>query len=410
MSYPLVRQWLLENTNLEPTLLEGAGFAALIAERIAAVAQSHEHAYVAALRDSPDESEILAANIAVPETWLFRYPSSFALLVELLTRRLGSGAKALRMCSLGCATGQEPYSMAMAVLHAGWTAEQVMIDAFDASGEALRIAERGRFGPASIRGELPLWVAPFLDREGATISIPASVRSLVRFVRADVLALGQDHHGPYDVVFCRNVMIYLNASARAKLLRLIGDALTVGGVLFVGHAEQFTRTESRLRPIPSPHSFALERVVPDEFTAKPATPATPPAPRQRPQPASRPTAVSPRADAAEVVAPEATLAAARDLADAGRLAEGEAMARSIIDRGGPTAPCLELLGMIRIAANDVVGARRMFEQAVYLEPQRAASLLQLALLSERAGDSRRASLLWDRARRASGYAAKEAVR
>jgi chemotaxis protein methyltransferase WspC len=194
------------------------------------------------------------------------------------------------------------------------------------------------------------------------------------------------------------------------LLCLIGDSLAVGGVLFVGHAEQFTRVESRLRPIAAPHSFALERIVPEEVAMKPAPAALPPAPSKRPQLAPRPTAASPRADAGEVVAPEATLAAARDLADAGRMAEGEAMARSIIARRGPTARALELLGMIRIAANDVAGARRLFEQAVYLEPERAASLLQLALLSERDGDSRRASMLWDRARRASGSAEKEAAR
>jgi chemotaxis protein methyltransferase WspC len=95
------------------------------------------------------------------------------------------------------------------------------------------------------------------------------------------------------------------------------------------------------------------------------------------------------------------LAAARDLADAGRMAESREMVRSIIARDGPSAVALELLGLVSIAADDVAGAKRLFEQAVYLEPQRAACLLQLAMISERAGDPQRASMYWDRARRAS---------
>ena len=75
------------------------------------------------------------------------------------------------------------------------------------------------------------------------------------------------------------------------------------------------------------------------------------------------------------------------------------MVKSIVARRGPSANALELLGMIHMSKNDPAGARRWFEQAVYLEPARSASLLQLALISERAGDARRAATCWDRARR-----------
>jgi cytochrome c-type biogenesis protein CcmH/NrfG len=68
---------------------------------------------------------------------------------------------------------------------------------------------------------------------------------------------------------------------------------------------------------------------------------------------------------------------------------------------------MELLGMIRMSANDTAGAKRLFEQAVYLEPTRSASLLQLALISERSGDARRAATYWDRARRAPADAGQE---
>lgn len=401
MSSAAVRQWLLEHTPLEPTLLAGAGFDALVAERISVVTDGDECAYIHALDRAPDEVERLTADIAVPETWLFRYPRSFDLLVEVLRRHAVRATEA-RMCSIGCATGLEPYSMAMAALHAGWSPEHVRIDAFDRNPDALAIAAAGAYGPAAIRSEIPAWAANHLEHDADLIRIDHQIRAMVRFLRIDVTASGIQ--GPYDVVFCRNMLIYLNASARARLVREICAALTQGGALFVGHAEQFLRAEPLLSPIAAPHAFALERIEaparqaivtvrpasPAEFASEPPTaaPLTPPALLPRTPPAPPPSA-------------SASLAEARSLADAGHMGESERLIRSIIERNGPSASAMELLGLIRMAANDADTAKRLFEQAVYLEPHRAACLLQLAMIAERTGDRQRAAAYWDRARRAS---------
>jgi chemotaxis protein methyltransferase WspC len=411
MSGSTVRQWLLEHTPLEPSLLEGAGFAALVAERIATVARGDESLYIAALGQSPDEVERLTAGVAVPETWLFRYPSSFELLVDVLRHQ--SAAKSLRMCSVGCATGLEPYSMAMAAVHAGWSPDRVRIDAFDRNPEALAIATAGIYGPAAIRGEIPGWATGFLERVAGAIRIDAGIRAMVRFTQIEVTASGIQ--GPYDVIFCRNVMIYLSAPARTRLVREICAALAPGGVLFVGHAEQFIRGEPTLRPVAAPHAFALQRVdgvveprgplgrTPTKIDATEASSKLLASvrPSPRPSPVAPTRAVVPLAAAPSAVERRDDLLDARALADAGRMAESEAVVRSLIAHRGPSAGALELLGLIRMAANDVPGAKRLFQQSVYLEPERAASLLQLAMISERAGDPHRAAAYWERARRAS---------
>jgi chemotaxis protein methyltransferase WspC len=408
MSDPTVRRWLMEHTPLEPTLLEGAGFDALVAERVATVARGDASAYIDALASSPDEVERLAADIAVPETWLFRYPNSFTLLVDVLRRRAADAP--LRMCSIGCATGPEPYCMAMAAVHAGCSPEYVRIDALDRNPEALAIAAAGAYGAASIRGEIPAWATEFLGRETGTIRIDARIRGLVRFVRVDVTAAALG--GTYDVIFCRNVLIYLNSGARTRLVQEICAALTPGGVLFVGHAEQFIRAEPLLRPIAAPHAFALQRTEgPVAPGAAQRTCPAPPGKRETPALLPTPARPSPRPSTGTPVRPApavrpgpsagSDLGAARELADAGRMAESEAMVRSLIARRGPSAAALELLGLIRTSENDATGAKRLFEQAVYLEPDRAACLLQLAMLSERAGEAQRASMYWDRAHRAS---------
>ncbi len=292
--------------------------------------------------------------------------------------------------------------MALAALHAGYQPGQVAIDAVDRNPEALATAAAGRYGANSIRGEIPVWGAPHLLRDGEWVRIDPQALGMVRFRTGD--ATEWRGEGPLNVVFCRNLLIYLNASARAGLVRSICDSLLPGGLLFVGHAEVPIRAEQSLRPIAAPHTFALERVataagrpVQGEATWS----AAPPPPRW---PALRSAAASaPFSTTAQVAAevPRGTLEDARALADAGRTGESDRLIRSIMAHQGPSAPALELLGLIRMSSDDVAGAKRLFEQAVYLEPAHPAALIHLAIIHEREGDARGAAAYWDRARRAS---------
>jgi len=415
MKYPSVRRWLLEHTSLDPALLEGAGFETMVAERVSAMGAGSEAAYVTALDGRSDEADRLTGGIAVPETWFFRYPQSFRLLGEYLERRRGGRSDSLRMRSIGCASGEEAYSMAMAALHAGWPPDSIRIDAYDRNSHVLRRAEAGEYGASSIRAEIPIWAVQYLRRSGGRIEVDSGVRRLVRFVRVDVIQSGTvAEEGPYDVTFCRNLLIYLNADARSRLLQAIIASMSPDALLFVGHAEPLLCTGLPLRPISAPHAFALEPVAsaraaeisrPTPRVEAPWTPMRPIAELTPPRP------VPQRVESADTSdTTEPTLDRARCLADAGRAGESESMARAILARNGPSAGALELLGMIRMAANDAPGARVFFEQAVYLEPTRAASILQLAVIGERQGDPRRAAALWDRARRLSDRGREEPPR
>jgi chemotaxis protein methyltransferase WspC len=406
--YAQVQRWLSDRMSLDATLMTGAGFESLIAERLTALGCGDEREYVGVLERSEEEAEHLAGSIAVPETWFFRYPLSFDLLVGHLERRLREGAGTLRMVSVGCASGEEAYGMAMAALHAGWAADRVKIDAFDRSQAALGRAKIAEYGSFSIRHEVPPWGIEYLRHEGGRISVDDGVRAMVGFRRADVLdptVLGGV--GAYEVVFCRNLLIYLEADARKRLLGSITDSLVEGGLLFVGHAEQMVAVSPRMKRIDSSHAFALERIAP----AAAGAPAT--VLKRVPEVVRVPTRfasevrITPAAvmrPAATVKVPEraaeATLEGAQDLADAGRIRESEEMIRTIIARKGPSAAALELLGTLRQALNDGAGAKALFEQALYLEPTRTTSLLQLALIHEGNGEKAKAERLWERVRRA----------
>jgi chemotaxis protein methyltransferase WspC len=411
MTHTAVRRWLEEHTPIEPSLLDGAGIEMLIAERVTSLG-GREQAYVTELGRSPEEVDRLLAAVAVPETWLFRYPRSYDLLLEFLQRRLASGATSLRMLSIGCATGQEPYCMAMTALHAGWPADRVHVEGVDRNQEFLRAAAIAKYGAASIRTEIPPWAVGFLHRSGDTVAIDPAVRALVRFRRADVTdRAALSGAGPFDVIFCRNLLIYLNAAAREGLLGSICDEIAPGGLLFVGHAEHFIHGKGPFRAVNAPHAFAMEAVG-----AEAGVSVRPPAVDRMAAVVSAP---PPRAVVRATESPrptvrietehptEGTIEDARALADSGRAEEAEAMIRGIIARGGPSAPAMELQGMIRMSVNDVDGAKRLFEQAVYMEPARSASLLQLAIISERSGAARRAASYWDRAQRGSADHSEE---
>lgn len=412
-----VQRWLHERMALDADLMRGAGFGALLNERLQTLGLSSEDDYVALLERSPQEAEHIAGLVAVPETWFFRYPQSFALLVDHLVVRLSRGAASLRMMSIGCATGEEPYGMAMAAVHAGWPPEKVRIEAVDRSGAALERAKQGEYGSFSIRHEIPPWAIRFLDHEPGRIIVDETIRAMVRFRRIDALDAGVLGVSSVDVVFCRNVLIYLNAEARARLLGAITASLVEGGLLLVGHAEQMLAVSPAMKRLEASHAFALQRTEPEAVSPLPtpavfATPAATPRlmsahPVRESTASRRATSAATRSPVEVAVAParaEPDFEAARALADAGRISESEQVIREVLARKGPSAPALELLGTLRRASGDPAGAKTAFEQALYLEPSRPTSLLQLAMILENAGDQAKADRVWDRLRRAESKA------
>ena len=106
-------------------------------------------------RARSDEQQALIEAVIVPETWFFRYPESFATLAKLASKRLAAinNMRALRILSLPCSTGEEPYSIAMALLDAGLKPHQFKVDGMDVSPLSVEKARRALYGKNSFRGQ-----------------------------------------------------------------------------------------------------------------------------------------------------------------------------------------------------------------------------------------------------------------
>lgn len=214
------------------------------------------------LRLSPngDLPRLVADAMANNETFFFRDRPSFDALRETVLPRLAAARRAtrrLRVWSAACSTGQEPYSLAMLVadlpgLFAGW---QVSILATDLSTAAIERARAGLYSQFEVQRGLPIrYLLQHFSQTEEGWRISAPLRASVEF---RVMNLIEDFRdlGGFDLILCRNLLIYLDGPTKADLVARLAGALAAGGVLCLGAAESAPGSERVLVPDPQAHGF-----------------------------------------------------------------------------------------------------------------------------------------------------------
>lgn len=174
----------------------------------------------------------LIEHTVVGESYFYRHPEQLAAL----QRHLFGSPESLRIWSAGCASGEEPYSVAMALLESGRAPGRDRILATDLSERALDRARTGGFGPWSLRRLPPELLARYLVEDGGEARIVPEVRALVEFERHN-LARDPAPPGPFDLVLCRNVLIYFDPTVAAEVLYRLAAAVVPGGFLVLGPVE-----------------------------------------------------------------------------------------------------------------------------------------------------------------------------
>lgn len=179
----------------------------------------------------PHGVAMLIEHAVVAETYFYRHPEQIAVLARHLLEREGP----LRIWSAGCATGEEPYSVAMALLDAGRRVAGDSIVATDVSERALRAARVAVYTPWSLR-RMPdhLRSSHLAEEEGWRVSEEA--RALVDLRRHNLVA-DPPLEGPFDAILCRNVLIYFEPPTAAEILYRLSSELAVGGYLLLSPVE-----------------------------------------------------------------------------------------------------------------------------------------------------------------------------
>jgi chemotaxis protein methyltransferase CheR len=404
------------------------------------------------------EIAALARELTVGETYFFRNIEQFRALSEVaLPQRMSAaraGPKVLRLLSAGCASGEEAYSLAMvareAVADPAWKVE---IRAVDLNPAVLEKAARGRYSSWALRETPPDTQRKWFRREGGEVQLDEAVRAAVTFEGANLASDNPQLWPPatYDVIFCRNVLMYFAPEKMRAVIARIAQSLAPGGFLFLGHAETLrgisdafhlrhthgtfyyerkgSYEQARVRAAstgPQPavagalavaaddawfHAIAraTERVaalVPEPSDSD-AAPASSPAARGWDVERALELMRSERFAEALTYVRSGPVAAGRDpdmlLLEAALLVQGqdieaaEAVCLRLLKLDELNAGAHYALGLCREQSRDVDGAMEHYRVATYLDPEFAMPRLHLGLLARRAGER-------DAARRELGQA------
>jgi chemotaxis protein methyltransferase CheR len=200
--------------------------------------------FVAQRKFGPEFGEFVD-TLTTNHSGFWREPEHFNFLVNAI---FPACKGPVRIWSAACATGEEPYTIAMSALEAG--VQECSIKATDISRAALEIALRGEYGEAKTAA-LPVnlrnrYLSPSQSGFPGVLGITAAVRAAVAFAPLNLLhPFG--HLGQFDVIFCRNVMIYFEQETRDRLVETLVAQLSKGGYLFTGHSETLLRLPAGLQ-------------------------------------------------------------------------------------------------------------------------------------------------------------------
>ncbi|QWP76687.1 hypothetical protein J5226_24440 [Lysobacter sp. K5869] len=404
-------RWLKSTMGLDASSVGPGVVERAVAGRMRATAIAGMDAYWRRLLSHPLEQQELIEAVVVPETWFFRGVEAFDALARAFAPLRGDESRTLRLLSLPCSTGEEPYTLAMALLDAGWAPQRIRIDAFDISERALSKAAHAAYGANSFRGrDLAYRERHFRALGHGRWQLSEQARGCVRFHRANVLDIDfLPAQSTYDAVFCRNLLIYFDQDTQVRTVGVLARALAEDGLLFVGAAETglLLSLGYASAQIPMASAFRRQRSTPAALTPVPEpwrAPALAPLRAARPRPA---TPLARRAPAATAVAaapnaPEASLEQARRLADNGAFQQAADICEAHLRAHGPSAEALYLTGLIHGATGEDARAEDAFRKALYLQPDHTESLMHLALLLDAKGDAAGARLMRQRASRHRG--------
>lgn len=384
-------------------------------------------------------------KVVVGETFFFRYPESYAALVRWAQQRV---KKPLRILSLPCSTGEETYSIVIALLKAGLAPHEFSVQGMDINEKFVQQAASGVFHrTSSFRTDDLASYEGYLEQKKGAIHVAEKVRRQVEFKTVNFWQSQMSLEG-FDVIFCRNLLIYFDAKRQESALQRLGQWLRHDGLLFLGPAEVPVAGKHGWRSEPYPMAFACRLVggkdgaLPSSASGKanllittlglspnklmqpvfptrsyahgipaieplkpfsnpahvePKSPAS--AQPKTPEPASPPKPTPTPAVPKQQPTDEPTLAEIREMADRGELGQARALLQQLMQAGTPDAGCYALSGVLEETAGNRGEAEKMFRKALYLDPAHVEAVTHLAWLLKADGRLEAAKNLLARAGR-----------
>ena len=420
MSLEKIQNILYNTIGLYSKTIGSSTILRAVDERIQSCKLNDIESYHNKLIKDKNELKELIEEVVIPETWFFRDIEPFKMLIKFVNNEWlkSKPSGPLRVLSIPCATGEEPYSIAMALLDAGLTPSQVYIDAVDVSNRNIKRCKQASYRDHSFRGVDTLTQKRFFRQQDDTNLYHPDIliKAMVNFDQASILDTQYVYNQrPYDVVFCRNLLIYFDEKTQLNAINMLSKLLKPSGILFVGHAEtgKFIRNKNWSMSFKYPKSFAVRKFIDDarfekNKQVKPIVKKSDYKSKTRKtirSKYSQSTAIKPLIRKAVPIRESKSTTSlpdiqyAQQLADKGSFTEAESICLDSLTMNKQDSQAYFLLALIQIATGDERKAVQYFRNVVYLEPRNFEALMYLSTLIEQQGDPKQAQRFRERAQR-----------
>jgi len=213
----------------------------------------------------------LVDHLTVHETRFFRDPSSFDLLKEFLLIQSARVKRDLSLWSVGCSTGEEPYSLAMLAQECNnlrGNEFSFSLTATDISQPSLNSAQKGKYSQRKLSGLSERYKARYFNQKGEYLIAKDSLKKRMCFTRLNVLELNQSPIKKMDVIYCQNMLVYFRKWRRKEIVTHLVDKLAPGGMLILGTGELTDWSHPEMVRVPNDKTLAyLKSKITNELEA-----------------------------------------------------------------------------------------------------------------------------------------------
>lgn len=357
------------------------GLKNLVNKRKAACAITQDHDYFDYLMSHPSEFEIFKEGLLVPETWFFRDSTPFDFLTDWASKKKASN-EIINISSIPCATGEEPYSISIALIDADWKPENIKIYASDISTSFVATAKKGIYSKKSFRNQDPVSLNSFFDQlDDHYFSVKELYRTPIQFQVNNIASPNLFNNDLlFDVIFARNVLIYFTDEGKKNAINNIEKLLAPNGLLILGHADNITSLTNNFKKTGPPGAFAYEKTL--------TTPAL------KNIIHSKNTTAKARPEEQKL---SKLLIDSKKYADQGLFNNATDACLRDIQLHGPSAQAYFIMGQIFTAQNKLTQAEDAYKKALQIDINHQETLFQYELLCIRNGNSEQAKKLRNRA-------------
>lgn len=407
MSFENIKMLLQKNIGLYSGSVGESSIERAILLRMETLNIDDNDLYYTRLMNDQDELEELVEEVVVPETWFFRNKVPFETISKTISG-LNEGKSTLefpiRILSLPCSTGEEPYSIAITLMKNGMEKGSFTIDAVDISRRAIRRAKRAIYGKNSFRESNGIADPAYFQQTGAGQQVLPVIKEHVNFIKGnilkDTLVPGPEY---YDVIFCRNLLIYFDRDTQKRVLEKLNTMLKKNGTLFMGHAETTESAKNLFIRLDIPRAFAYKKKTSTDvslFDGKYNHPTESlediynklvgitlkdielakkhkKSPYQSNYKRSRNRGALNRVNVSNI----------EKLIEQGRLSAASALCESWLEENPEEAQGYYLLGLISNLEGNIGSADALLKKAIYLDPNHLKALGLSAHLAEQRGDA-----------------------